>query len=186
MLSVRAVSQEERQQLYDLLEHRDEPVRKRAKAVLLSAEGYSANEMVPRVNLTAKSIRRWLSRFNKEGIPGLTHPHKSPGPPPTFSGQQRQRLRQLALTPPQELGQPFSSWSLAKLQEHLVKEGIGISRAWLWQILKEQGVSLQRAKRLLTSPDPEYALKKNASRSWCANRPHRPTWSSSTRSGRRR
>ena len=74
---------------------------------------------------------------------------------------------ELMLTPPQALGKPFTTGSLAKLQEHLAQEeGIRISISGLWKIFREEGLSLQRAKRWIQSPDPEYALKKSGSRSF--------------------
>lgn len=166
MVRVRPLSKAEEQQLYRLLDHPDPQIPKRAKAVLLSAQGYSANEMVPVVNLTAKSIRKWLRRFNEEGVEGLIRERTSPGRPRTFSPEQRERMVELALTPPQALGKPFTTWSLAKLREHLAEEeGIRISLGGLWKILKEGGLSLQKAQRWIQSPDPEYALKKSGSRS---------------------
>lgn len=166
MLSVRPLSKAEEQQLYSLLDHPDPQVQKRAKAVLLSAQGYSANEMVPLVNLTAKSIRKWLRRFNEEGVDGLIRERKSPGRPRTFTPKQRRRMVELMLTPPQSLGKPFTTWSLAKLKEHLAEEeGIRISIGGLWKILKEEGLRLQRAKRWVQSPDPEYTLKKSVRKS---------------------
>ena len=161
MLSVHPLSKAEEQQLYQLLDHPDPQVQKRAKAVLLSAQGYSANQMVPMVNLTVKSIRKWLRRFNEEGVAGLIREHKSPGRPRTFTPEQRKRMVELILTPPQALGKPFTSWSLAKLKDYLAQEGIRISIGGLWKILREEGLSLQRAKRWIESPDPEYALKKS-------------------------
>jgi len=92
MLCVRPLSQKEKDQLYELLEHPDPQVRRRAKAVLLSSEGYSANEMVLMVNLTAKSIRKWLRRFNEEGVDGLIRERKSPGPPVRITKEQRRRM----------------------------------------------------------------------------------------------
>ena len=167
MLSVRPISKAEEQQLYRLLDHPDPQVQKRAKAVLLSAQGYSANEMVPLVNLTAKSIRKWLRRFNEEGVEGLTRERKSPGRPRTFTPEQRKRMVEVMLTPPQALGKPFTTWSLAKLQQHLAEEeGIRVSIGGLWKILREEGLRLQRAKKWVESPDPEYALKKSGSRSF--------------------
>ena len=78
MLCVRPIPQKEKDRLYELLDHPEPQVRKRAKAVLLSSEGYSANEMVLMVNLTAKSIRKWLRRFNEEGVDGLTREREVP------------------------------------------------------------------------------------------------------------
>jgi len=92
MLCVRPLSQKEKDRLYELLDHPEPWVRKRAKAVLLSSEGYSANEMVPMVNLTAKSIRKWLRRFNEEGVEGPIRERKSPGPPVRITKEQRRRM----------------------------------------------------------------------------------------------
>lgn len=72
MLCVRPLFRKEKDQLYGLLDHPKPQVRKRAKAFLLSSEGYSADQMVPLVNLTAKSICKWLRGFNEEGVEGLT------------------------------------------------------------------------------------------------------------------
>ena len=187
MLSTRSFHKDEQQQLYDLLDHPDPQVHRRAKAVLLSAEGYSANQMVPLVNLTAKSIRKWITRFNSEGVAGLVKQAKSPGRKPTFTPAKRQKMVELALTPPQSLGQPFTTWSLDKLVAHLREtEGIRISKSWLSQILRENGLSPQRVKTWIASPDPDYALKKNGSRSSSLLRRRGARSSSLTRSGRRR
>lgn len=187
MLCTRAFQPGEKQKLYALLDHPDPQIRRRTKAVLLSAEGHSANQLVPRVNLTAKSIRKWLTRFNSQGVEALTKQPKSPGRKPTFTPAQRQQMVQLALTQPQSLGKPFTTWSLDKLVTQLREhEQIRISKSWLSQILQENGLSPQRAKSWITSPDPEYQLKKNRLQSSC--KPPRPKArsSSSTRSGRRR
>lgn len=160
MLSVRALSPQEQEQLHKLLDHAQVSVQRRARAVLLSAEGYGANEMVPLVNLTAKSIRKWLRRFNEEGVPGLLHERTSTGRPPRLTPQQCQRIVELAKTPSHALDKPFSTWSLAKLQDHLTGEAITLSRSWLWHRLKQAGLSLQRSKKWIQSPDPDYALKK--------------------------
>lgn len=186
MLSTRSFHTDEQQQLYDLLDHPDPQVHRRAKAVLLSAEGYSANQLVSRVNLTAKSIRKWISRFNREGVAGLVKQPKSPGRKPTFTPAQRQKMVALALTPPQSLGQPFTTWSLDKLVAQLYRvEKIRISKSWLSQILKGQGLSPQQAKTWITSPDPDYALKKNGSKRSSLRPQRRARSSTSTRSGRR-
>lgn len=142
MLCTRAFQPGEKQKLYALLDHPDPQIRRRAKAVLLSAEGHSANQLVPRVNLTAKSIRKWLTRFNSQGVQILTKQPKSPGRKPIFTPAQRPQMVQLALTKPQSLGQPFTTWSLDKLVTHLREhEKICISKSWLSQILQENGLS---------------------------------------------
>jgi hypothetical protein len=60
-------------------------------------------------------------------------------------------------------GVPFSTWSLAKLAEFLVAEGVveAISHAGLRRVLNEEGVSFQAINTFKQSNDPEYEPKKN-------------------------
>ena len=58
MLFARPFQPGEEQQLDALLDHPGPQIRRRAKPLLLSACGHSANRLVPMVNLTAKSIRK--------------------------------------------------------------------------------------------------------------------------------
>jgi hypothetical protein len=62
---------------------------------------------------------------------------------------------------PAEHGLPFSTWSLVKLADFLVAEGVvdDISHEGLRILLREEGVSLQRIQTWKTSRDPDYAAK---------------------------
>src|SRR5204863_99292 len=63
---------------------------------------------------------------------------------------------------PAEHDLPFSAWSLSKLAEFLVAEGVvdDISHEGLRIMLREEGVSFQRLKTWKASKDPRYAAKK--------------------------
>src|SRR2546430_771916 len=63
---------------------------------------------------------------------------------------------------PAGIGLPFSTWSLAKLADFLVAEGVvdDISHEGLRILLREEGVSFQRVKTWKASSDPEYEAKK--------------------------
>src|SRR5580704_1482479 len=56
----------------------------------------------------------------------------------------------------------FSTWSLSKLAEFLVAEGVvdDISHEGLRMLLREEGVTFQRLKTWKASADPDYAAKK--------------------------
>ena len=56
----------------------------------------------------------------------------------------------------------FSAWSLSKLAEFLVAEGVvdDISHEGLRALLHEEGVTFQRLKTWKASTDPDYAVKK--------------------------
>jgi len=58
---------------------------------------------------------------------------------------------------------PFSTWSLAKLADFLVAEGVvdDISHEGLRVLLREEGVSFQAIKTWKQSNDPDFEAKKN-------------------------
>jgi transposase len=58
---------------------------------------------------------------------------------------------------------PFSTWSLAKLADFLVAEGVveDISHEELRALLREEGVSFQRLKTFKESNDPAYDLSRD-------------------------
>ena len=60
-------------------------------------------------------------------------------------------------------GLPFSTWSLTKLAEFLVAEGVvdDISHEGLRVLLRKEGVSFQAIKTYKQSTDPDYEAKKN-------------------------
>ena len=84
------------------------------------------------------------------------------GRPPKFTLPQRREIKKIAKSRPGEHDLPFSTWSLSKLAEFLVAEGVvdDISHEGLRVLLREQGVTFQRLKTWKTSKDPDYAVKK--------------------------
>ena len=75
---------------------------------------------------------------------------------------QRREIKKIAKSRPAEHDLPFSTWSLSKLAEFLVAEGVvdDISHEGLRVLLREEGVTFQRIKTWKASKDPDYAVKK--------------------------
>ena len=90
------------------------------------------------------------------------YPKYKGGRPKTFTLPERREIKKIAKSKPAEHGLPFSTWSLAKLADFLVAEGVvdDISHEGLRILLREEGVSFQRVKTWKTSRDPDYAAKK--------------------------
>ena len=63
---------------------------------------------------------------------------------------------------PSDLGQPFATWSLAKLADYLVAEEVvtDISHEGLRQLLREEGVSFQALRTWKRSNDPAYSSRR--------------------------
>lgn len=115
---------------------------RRAQIVLLSAQGMDV-PAIAKVSFTSPDrVRDVIHNFNADGFDSL-RPRYAGGRPPKFSPEQRAQIKQVALARPTDHGLPFSTWSLSKLADFLVAEGVvdDISHEGLRQVLREQGVS---------------------------------------------
>jgi transposase len=110
--------------------------------VLLSAQGMPVAKIAEVTFTSPDRVRDVLHNFNADGFDSLK-PKYAGGRPPRFTLAQRQQIKQTALGRPADHGLPFSTWSLAKLADFLVAEGVvdDISHEGLRTILREEGVS---------------------------------------------
>ena len=134
---------------------------RRAQMVLLSAQNMDVAG-IARVAFTSEDhVRDVIHNFNADGFDSL-YPRYRGGRPPKFTLPQRREIKKIAKTRPAEHGLPFSTWSLSKLAEFLVAEGVvdDISHEGLRVLLREEGVTFQRLKTWKGSTDPQFAQKK--------------------------
>ncbi|MCX5215389.1 IS630 family transposase [Kitasatospora sp. NBC_00240] len=134
---------------------------RRAQMVLLSAQGMDVPGIAEVSFTSADRVRDVLHNFNTDGFASL-YPKYGGGRPKTFTLPERREIKKIAKSKPVEHGLPFSTWSLVKLADFLVAEGVvdDISHEGLRILLREEGVSFQRIKTWKTSRDPDYAAKK--------------------------
>jgi transposase len=134
---------------------------RRAQMVLLSAQGMDVAGIAKVTFTSADRVRDVLHNFNADGFDSLV-PKYGGGRPPKFTLPQRQQIKKTALARPTDHGLPFSTWSLPKLADFLVAEGVvdDISHEGLRLLLREDGVSFQAVKTWKTSTDPDYEAKK--------------------------
>jgi len=134
---------------------------RRAQMVLLSAQGMDV-PAIARVAFTSEDrVRDVIRNFNADGFSSLC-PRYRGGHLPKFTLGQRREIKKIARSRPAEHDLPFSAWSLSKLAEFLVAEGVvdDISHEGLRMLLREEGVTFQRLKTWKASKDPDYAVKK--------------------------
>ena len=135
---------------------------RRAQMVLLSAQGMDVAQIAKVAFTSEDRVRAVLHNFNDDGFDSL-YPKYAGGRPPTFTLPQRREMKKIALSRPMDHGLPFSTWSLSKLAEFLVAEGVvdDISHEGLRVLLREEGVSFQVIKTWKQSSDPDFEAKKN-------------------------
>jgi len=134
---------------------------RRAQMVLLSAQGMDVPAIAKVAFTSEDRVRDVIRNFNADGF-GSLYPKYKGGRPLKFSLPQRREIKKTAKSKPAEHGLPFSAWSLSKLAEFLVAEGVvdDISHEGLRTLLREEGVTFQRIKTWKASADPHYAAKK--------------------------
>jgi transposase len=134
---------------------------RRAQMVLLSAQGMDAAAIAKVAFTSEDRVRDVIRNFNTDGFSSL-YPKYKGGRPPKFTLGQRREIKKTAKSRPAEHGLPFSAWSLSKLAEFLVAEGVvdDISHEGLRTLLREEGVTFQHIKTWKASKDPDYEAKK--------------------------
>jgi transposase len=90
-----------------------------AQIGLLAAEqGRVAAQIGVIVGLNEESVRRWLKRYEAEGIEGLKDAPR-PGTAPVVTAEYRAQLVAAVRRRPRSLGQPFSLWTCQRLADYL-------------------------------------------------------------------
>jgi transposase len=163
-LRVREISNDEGNRLLRIVRRSSGSVVtwRRAQMVLLSVQGMDVAGVAKVTFTSPDRVREVINNFNADGFDSL-YPKYAGGRPPTFTLPQRQQIKKIALSRPADHGLPFSTWSLAKLAEFLVAEGVvdDISHEGLRELLAKEEVSFQAVKTWKTSTDPDYEAKKN-------------------------
>jgi transposase len=96
---------------------------RRAQMVLLSAQGMDVPAIAKVTFTSPDRVRDVLHNFNADGFDSLK-PRYAGGRPPKFDLAQRAEIRKIALGRPADHGLPFATWSLSKLADFLVAEGV--------------------------------------------------------------
>lgn len=123
---------------------------RRARAVLLSAEGLDDKEVGKRVGFSNATAGKWRKRYAAEGIAGLSDAPRS-GPPRTISDDKVAEVIRLTLeTKPKKA----THWSTRKMA---AKAGISNERvSVIWRTF---GLAPHRSESFQLSTDPHFVEK---------------------------
>ncbi len=150
-VQVRAISNDEGNRLLRIVRRSSGSVVtwRRAQMVLLSAQGMDVAKIAEVTFSSPDRVRDVIHNFTADGFDSLK-PKYTGGRPPKFGAGQRAQIKKIALARPADHGLPFSTWSLSKLADFLVAEGVvdDISHEGLRTLLGEQGVSFPRRQDL--------------------------------------
>ena len=122
---------------------------KRARIVLLAAEGVANTRIAERTDATVTTVLNWRGRYQDRGIAGLSDEPR-PGRPRTLD--HREIVAQTLRPPPKKLG--VTHWSSRLLADRLKVSSSAILRAW-----RAYGIKPWKAESFRFSTDPELVGK---------------------------
>jgi transposase len=139
------------------------------KAVaILESRNLSLENIAAKIERPEGDVQKWIKAFNRRGLDGLKRPEGHRGYADTTRRGKRQigraqkarRIFEIIHAKPNAYGINRSNWSLPSIarafeQEH--KETV--STGTVGRLLRQFGYAIRKARKVLTSPDPDYREK---------------------------
>lgn len=121
----------------------------RSKIILLTAQGFSVEEIVSKLNTTKVTISKWKKRFLEKGLSGL-YDLARPGKPVKYGPEIRHKIAAEACNPPPGR----THWTIRDLAKHM-----NVDRSLVERVFKEQAIKPHLIKYYHHSTDPEFEEK---------------------------
>lgn len=163
-LFIRPLEEGEQPQLEAALQASDAFRLRRAQYLLASAHGLIPRQIAATYGGCEQTVRNVIRAFNTVGLDCLTPKSRRPkSAAPQLSGPTLERLQQMLHQSPRTFGKTHSTWTQNLLAQVACEEGVTQTRVCdetIRRALKRLHTNWKRAKHWITSPDPQYALKK--------------------------
>ena len=163
-LFIRPLTEDERDQIQMGLRSKDAFVLRRCQILLASDRGERAPSIARQLGCHRQTVLNVIHGFNADGLAvlqeGSSRPHQLRT---TFSDAVLEALQDLLHRSPRDFGLDTSLWSLPLAARISFEQGLTpklVSGESVRRALKRLGTSWKRAKHWITSPDPQYLLKK--------------------------
>jgi transposase len=162
----RELNQEELVILKQGLRSSDAFTLRRCQILLASNQGHTPQHISAQLSCSDQCVREAIHAFHREGLSCLkakshaTHTNQS-----AIDAAALERLRVLLHQSPRQFGQNTSLWTLKRLAQVSLVQGITsreVSGETIRRALKRLGENWKRAKKWITSPDPRYEQKRGA------------------------
>lgn len=130
-------------------------VAKRARIVLLAAEGVSNRDIGMVVDLHYNQVAVWRKRYAQYGLGGLADGER-PGRPCVYDHDD---VLLLVKTVTEEPPEGASAWTMAALAGAMAARGVPISASQCWRICRALELKPWQVQSWLTSHDPDFWAK---------------------------
>ena len=161
---IRPLTEDEQRQVQAGLRSSDAFVLRRCQILLASARGEQAPVIARQLGCDDQTVRNVIHGFNASGLAvlqeGSSRPHRLRT---TFTHERAERLKDLLHRSPRDFGKERSTWTVHLAAQVSFEQGIiptPVSQESVRRALKRLKTNWKRAKHWITSPDPQYLLKK--------------------------
>ena len=161
---IRPLTEDERHQIQAGLRSSDAFVMRRCQILLATARGERAIAIAHHLGCDDQTVRNVIHGFNATGLAvlqeGSSRPHRLHT---SFSEDGLEQLKDLLHRSPRDFGKERGTWTLELAAQVSFEQGIiatHISDESVRRALKRLKTNWKRAKHWITSPDPQYQLKK--------------------------
>jgi transposase len=124
---------------------------KRARTVLLAADGFSSAQISKQVQMHESNVALWRRRFREDGIDGLGDKQR-PGGPETYDHNDRLTIAMVA-TSKREKPDGRETWTYEEIRDEVHGLGILVSLGHLWNILRSFDIRPHLVKGWLNRKD---------------------------------
>jgi transposase len=125
---------------------------RRARIVLLAADGASNRDIGALVDLHYNQVGLWRKRYDKFGLAGLCDLERS-GRPCVYDHDDVLLLVSLVTEPPPS---PSSRWTMEALAGAMAEHGVPISSSQCWRISQALDLKPWQVESWMTSHDPDF------------------------------
>lgn len=133
-------------------------LRNRALTLLAHGNGITPGHIASFLCVRRETARQYISDFKRGGIQrvlDLSRKEVKKAADPSYAAAVFKTIHE----PPSAFGFNRTTWRMHDLHAVLLKQGVQISQGNIRKIIKDAGYKFRKAKRVLTSTDPEYREK---------------------------
>ncbi|MBN2315852.1 MAG: IS630 family transposase [Sedimentisphaerales bacterium] len=149
----------ELQMLIDCIKNRPLRYRNRAVFVLAHLKGIPVPAISRFLFIPRQTVHLWVQVYKNRGCTDFLNPPYLPEYRKCKDKKYIDAVFAIIHAPPKTYGINRTSWRQSDVQTVMKKEGISISKQYIGKIIKDAGYQYRKAKKVLTSIDPDYHEK---------------------------
>ena len=139
----------------------------RARILLYKADGVSFDDIASRLNISKRTVRLCISKFNNGGLDAALFDAKRSGRPTEISDDAKAWIINIACQRPTDLGYSQELWTLAKLHKHIQQHAqqagfprlTTITKAYVQKLLQDNQIKPFKIKYYCEKRDPDFESK---------------------------